>query len=72
MNAGWIITTLVIIDTLMERWDHPSHPLVQAPDAAIVSVAVVAATFFQNHSVLTGLLKKWSNFSQIVAIYSFT
>jgi hypothetical protein len=47
MNAEWIITTFVLIDTLMEQLDHRSHTLAQVPDAAIVTVAVVAAKYFQ-------------------------
>jgi len=49
MNATWIITTFVIIDTVMEQLEHRSHVLAQVPDAEIVTVAVVAAKFFQNH-----------------------
>jgi hypothetical protein len=49
MNAEWIITTFVLIDTLMEQLGHRSHTLAHVPDAEIVTVAVVAAKYFQNH-----------------------
>lgn len=49
MNAEWIITAFVIIDTLMERLEHRSHVLAQVPDSEILTIAVVAARFFQNH-----------------------
>jgi transposase len=42
MNAEWIITPFVLIDTLMAQLDHHSHTLAQVPDAEIVTVAVVA------------------------------
>jgi hypothetical protein len=49
MNAEWIITAFVIIDTIMERLEHRSHVLAQVPDSEILTIAVVAAKFFQNH-----------------------
>lgn len=49
MNADWIITVFVIIDTLMERLDHHSDVRAQVPDAEILTIAVVAAKYFQNH-----------------------
>ena len=49
MNALWIITVFDIIDELMKALEHHSHVLAQAPDAEILTVAVVAAKFFQNH-----------------------
>ena len=49
MNDTWIITAFVIIDDLMTALDHHSHVLAGVPDAEIVTVAVVAAKYFQNH-----------------------
>jgi hypothetical protein len=49
MDATWIITAFVLVDTLMERLDHRSHKLAQVPDSEIVLVAVLAAKYFQNH-----------------------
>ena len=49
MNATWIVTVFVVIDDVMEHLDHRSHPLARVPDAEILTVAVVAAKYFQNH-----------------------
>jgi hypothetical protein len=49
MNADWIVAAFVIIDTVLERLEHRSHVLAQVPDAEILTIAVVAAKFFQNH-----------------------
>ena len=60
MNATWIVTVFEIIDTTMERLDHHSHVLAKVPDSEVLTVAVVAAKYFQNHheralAVLHGL-----------------
>jgi hypothetical protein len=49
MNATWIVTVFVIIDDVMEHLEHRSHSLARVPDAEILTVAVVAAKYFQNH-----------------------
>lgn len=49
MNATWIITAFVVIDDLMTALKHKSHPLAQASDAEVLTVAIVAAKYFQNH-----------------------
>ena len=49
MDAKWIITTFVLIDTLLDRLEHRSHKLAQVPDAEVLTVAVVAAKYFHNH-----------------------
>jgi hypothetical protein len=49
MNATWIITVFVIIDTLMAQLDHHSDVRAQVPDAEILTIAVVAAKYFHNH-----------------------
>lgn len=49
MDAMWIITTFWIIDEMMLAVGHCSHPLVQVPDSEVLTVAVVAAKYFQNH-----------------------
>ena len=49
MDAEWIITAFVIIDTLMERLDHRSDCRAHVPDSEVVLVAVVAAKYFHNH-----------------------
>ena len=49
MDADWIITAFVLIDTVLEQFDHRSHVLADVPDSEVVIVAVIAAKYFQNH-----------------------
>jgi len=49
MNADWIITAFVVIDTLLDRLEHHSDVRAQVPDSEILTSAVVAAKYFQNH-----------------------
>ena len=44
MDATWIITAFVVIDTLMERLGHRSDVRAQ-----ILTIAVVAAKYVGNH-----------------------
>ena len=43
IDAYWIITAFVVIDTLMERLGHRSDVRVQVPDSEILTMTVVAA-----------------------------
>ena len=49
MNAEWIITVFVILDELLTKGGHQDHKLSQVGDSEILTVAVVAAKYFQNH-----------------------
>ncbi len=49
MNATWIVTVFEVIDTTMATLDHHSHVLTKVPDSEVLTVAVVAAKYFQNH-----------------------
>jgi hypothetical protein len=49
MDATWIITAFVVIDTLMERLGHRSDVRAQVPDSEILTIAVVAATYVGSH-----------------------
>lgn len=49
MDATWIITAFVLIDTVMERLDHRSDVRAQVPDSEVILIAVVSAKYFQNH-----------------------
>jgi hypothetical protein len=49
MDATWIITTFVLIDTLMERLNHRSDVRAQVPDSEVILIAVLAAKYFANH-----------------------
>lgn len=60
MSDSLIVTIYVVIDDVMRALDHRSHPLAQVSDAEVLTVAVVAAKYFQNHheravQVLQGL-----------------
>ena len=43
MDATWIITAFVLIDTLMERLNHHSDVRAQVPDSEVILIAVLAA-----------------------------
>ncbi|HEU4708081.1 MAG TPA: IS982 family transposase [Methylophilaceae bacterium] len=49
MDADWIITAFVLIDTLMERLGHHSDVRAQVPDSEVVLIAIASAKYFQNH-----------------------
>ena len=49
MNAEWIISAFVLIDTLLDRLDHRSDVRTHAPASEILTIAVVAAKYFHNH-----------------------
>ncbi len=49
MDAEWIIPAFVVIDTLLDRLDHQSDVRAHVPDSEILTIAVVAAKYFQNH-----------------------
>jgi hypothetical protein len=49
MDATWIITAFVVIDTLMEHLGHRSDVRAQVPDSEILTIAVVAAKYVGNH-----------------------
>src|SRR5215210_4107940 len=49
MDASWIITAFVVVDTLMERMEHRSDVRAQVPDCEIITIAVVSAKYFANH-----------------------
>lgn len=49
MDAIWIVTVFDIIDTVMVQLEHQSHCLAKVPDSEVLTVAVVAAKYFQNH-----------------------
>jgi len=49
MDDTFIITVFCIIDEVLVAAGHTDHPLAQARDAEVLTVAVVAAAFFANH-----------------------
>ncbi len=49
MNAVWIITVFVILDESLTKGSHQDHQLSQVGDSEVLTVAVVAAKYFQNY-----------------------
>ena len=49
MDDHFIVTAFVIIDDLMTKFDHHTHCLAKVSDAEVITVAVVAAKFFNNN-----------------------
>ncbi len=49
MDDDFIVTTFVAFDKTMGALGHRDRVLVQASDAVVLTVAVVAARSFQNH-----------------------
>jgi hypothetical protein len=45
MDATWIITAFVVIDTLMERLNHHSDVRAKVPDSEVILIAVVSAKY---------------------------
>lgn len=56
MSATWIITTFVIIDDLMSKYGHQSDCRSRVSDSEILTIAVCAAKFCQNHHERTVVL----------------
>ena len=48
MDAYWIITAFVVIDTLMEHLGHRSDVRAKVPDSEILTIAVVAAKYLSD------------------------
>ncbi len=49
MDDDFIVAAFVVIDKLMAALGHRDHVLAQASDAEVLTVAVVAAKYFQHH-----------------------
>jgi hypothetical protein len=49
MSGDLIVTVYVVIDDVMRALGHRGHPAAQVSDAEVLTVAVVAAKYFQNH-----------------------
>jgi hypothetical protein len=49
MDGDFIVTAFVVIDKTMAALGHRDHVLALASDAEVLTVAVVAAKYFQNH-----------------------
>ena len=49
MDDDFIVTTFVVFDKTMAALGHRDQVLAQASDAEVLTVAVVAARYFQHH-----------------------
>ncbi|MBL8204216.1 MAG: IS982 family transposase, partial [Blastocatellia bacterium] len=49
MNAEWMITVFLILDELCTKGGRQTHKLAHGCEAEVLTVAVVAARYFQNH-----------------------
>jgi hypothetical protein len=49
MNDTYIVTSYVVIDDILKAWDFQDDCRVQGYAAEILTVAVLAAKYFQNH-----------------------
>ncbi len=49
MNATYIVTSYVVIDDVLELIGHTDDARARVSSAEIVTVAIVAAKYFQNH-----------------------
>jgi hypothetical protein len=59
MNAIWIITTFVLIDTAMTNLDQQTDVRAKVPDSEVVTVALVAAKYFaNNHRIALDVMQK--------------
>ncbi len=56
MSAEWIITTFVIIDDLMAKYGHQTDCRSRVSDSEILTIAICAAKFCQNHHERTVVL----------------
>ena len=59
MDATWIITTFVLIDTAMMNLDHRTDVRAGVPDSEVVTVALVAAKYFaNNHRIALDVMRQ--------------
>jgi hypothetical protein len=52
MDDDFIVAVYVVLDETMRALAHRDHPLAAVNDAEVLTVAVVAAKYFQNHHAL--------------------
>ncbi len=72
MDASWIITAFVVIDTLLEGLGHRSDVRAQVPDAEIVTIAVVSAKYFaSNHERAVQVMRGCGYLSGSISVSRF-
>ena len=59
MDATWIITTFVLIDTAMTNLDHHADVRAGVLDSEIATIALVAAQYFaNNHQIILTVMRQ--------------
>jgi hypothetical protein len=59
MDATWITTTFVLIETAMTNLDHQTDVCAGVTDSEIVTVALVAAKYFANkHRIALDIMRQ--------------
>lgn len=72
MDASWIITAFVVIDTLMERLEHRSDVRAHVPDSEIITIAVVSAKYFaSNHERAVQVMRACGYLSGSISVSRF-
>src|SRR3712207_2725629 len=72
MDASWIITAFVVIDTLMERLEHRSDVRASVPDCEIITIAVVSAKYFaSNHERAVHVMRGCGYLSGTISVSRF-
>lgn len=72
MDACWIITAFVVIDTLMERLEHRSDVRAEVPDCEIITIAVVSAKYFaSNHERAVQMMRGCGYVSGTISVSRF-
>lgn len=72
MDASWIITAFVVVDTLMERMEHRSDVRAQVPDCEIITIAVVSAKYFaSNHERAVQVMRGCGYLSGSISVSRF-
>ena len=72
MDASWIITAFVVVDTVMERLEHRSDVRAQVPDCEIITIAVVSAKYFgSNHERAVQVMQGFGYLSGTLSVSRF-
>ena len=72
MDASWIITAFVVIDTLLERMEHRSDVRANVPDCEIITSAVVSAKCFSsNHERAVQVMRGCGYLSGSISVSRF-
>jgi Transposase DDE domain len=72
MDATWILTAFVLIDTLMEHLEHRTDVRAQVPVSQVILIAVLSAKYFANqHERAVCILRESGYLSGWIALTRF-